>query len=117
MPVETKKENAMKAIAKLTIAAVTLVVLGAGAAHTIQAQVIAPLSIPHRSATTGADRSKSYVDWQGPLTQSFGARFLAQGAPWAPAAGGTAGYGLTPQMFDGLDKMQAWCEAPAQATL
>ncbi|HEY7664668.1 MAG TPA: hypothetical protein VH934_16235 [Xanthobacteraceae bacterium] len=107
----------MKTIAKLALAAVTLAALGAGAAHTIHAQVIAPLAVTRASAATGAERSKSYVDWQGPLTQSFGARFLAQGAPWTPAAGGTSGYGLTPQMFDGLDKLQTWCGPDQQRAL
>jgi hypothetical protein len=105
----------MKTMAKLALAAVTLAALGAGA-HTIHAQVIAPLAVTRASAVTG-ERSKSYVDWQGPLTQSFGARFLAQGAPWTPAAGGAPGYGLTPQMFDGLDKLQTWCGPDQQRAL
>ncbi len=97
----------MQAIIKLMVAALTLAGLGAAAAHTIPTQVIPQPSIAAEGAAIGADGSKSYADWQGAATQSFGARFLAQGAPWGASASGTTGHGLTLQMFDGLDKMQA----------
>jgi hypothetical protein len=50
------------------------------------------------------------------LTQSFGARFLAHGAPWDPNGGATPSHGLTLPIFDGLDKMQVWHEGAEQNT-
>jgi hypothetical protein len=97
----------MKMLSKLTIAAVTVAALGAVAAHTIHAQVIAPVPLLHKSDAADAVGAKTYADWQGPLNQSFGARFLAHGAPWDPN-GGAPSHGLTLQIFDGLDRMQVW---------
>src|SRR5262245_46230729 len=99
------RENNMKMLNRLTIAALAAVALGAVAVHAIHAQVIAPVPLLHRSDADAAG-TKTYADWQGPLGQSFGARFLAHGAPWDPNGGATPGHGLTLQIFDGLDKMQ-----------
>ena len=63
----------MKANTKWTIAA--LVALAAATVHTLHAQAIGPMSA-HDSDAACATRSKTYADWQGPLTQSFGIRFL-----------------------------------------
>jgi len=52
----------------------------------------------------------------GPLNQSFGARFLAHGAPWGPSGGATPSHGLRLQIFDGLDKMQVWHDGADQNT-
>ena len=75
----------MKALTKLTVATLAVAAIGAVAVHTIEAHVISPVSALHRD---GASDSKTYADWQGPLGQSFGARFLAQGAPRDAIAGG-----------------------------
>ena len=66
----------MKALTKLTVATLAIAAIGAVAVHTIEAHVISPVSALHQDA---ASDSKTYADWQGPLGQSFGARFLAQG--------------------------------------
>ena len=68
----------MKTITKFMVAALAVAAAGAAAVHTIEAHVISTSSALHRSA---APASRTYADWQGPLGQSFGARFLAQGAP------------------------------------
>ena len=65
----------MKANTKWTIAA--LVALAAATVHTLHAQAIGPMSA-HDSDAAGSTRSKTYADWQGPLTQSFGIRFPAE---------------------------------------
>jgi hypothetical protein len=106
----------MKMFSKLTIAALTVAALGPVAVHTIHAQVIAPVPQLHKSDAADAAGAKTYADWQGPLNQSFGARFLAHGAPWDPNGGATPSHGLTLPIFDGLDKMQVWHEGAEQNT-
>src|SRR3954454_24636787 len=93
----------MKALTKLTVATLAVAAIGAVAVHTIEAHVISPVSALHQD---GASDSKTYADWQGPLGQSFGARFLAQGAPRDAIAGGVPGHGLTLPIFQGLENMQ-----------
>jgi hypothetical protein len=99
----------MKANTKWTIAA--LVALAAATVHTLHAQAIGPMSA-HDSDAAGSTRSKTYADWQGPLTQSFGIRFLAQRTAWDPIAGAPPSRGFSLKIFDGLEKMQVWHEFP-----
>src|SRR5262245_25805226 len=66
-------EDNMKMLSKLTIASLTVAALGAVAAHTIHAQVIAPVPLLHKSDAADAGGAKTYANWQGPLNQSFGA--------------------------------------------
>jgi hypothetical protein len=75
----------MRANTKWTIAA--LVALAAVTVHTLHAQAIGPVSIAHDSDAAGSIHSKTYADGQGPLTQSFGIRFLARRTAWDPIAG------------------------------
>ena len=95
----------MKALTKLTVATLAVAAIGAVAVHTIEAHVISPVSALHRD---GASDSKTYADWQGPLGQSFGARYLARGAPQDAVAGTAPGHGLTLPIFQGLERMQVW---------
>src|SRR3954470_8487128 len=99
----SRRIKAMKALTKLTVATLAVAAIGAVAVHTIEAHGISPVSALHRE---GASDSKTYADWQGPLGQSFGARFLAQGAPRDAIAGGVPGHGLTLPIFQGLENMQ-----------
>jgi hypothetical protein len=92
----------MKALTKLTVATLAVAAIGAVAVHTIEAHGISPVS----ALQDAASDSKIYADWQGPLGQSFGARFLAQGAPRDAIAGGVPGHGLTLPIFQGLENMQ-----------
>ena len=101
----------MKTITKFMVAALAVAAAGAAAVHTIEAHVISPVAALHRSAATG---SRTYADWQGPLGQSFGARFLAQGAPQDAIAGTTPGHGLTLPIFQGLEHMQVCMPSPKQ---
>jgi hypothetical protein len=105
----------MKMLSKLTIAGLTVAALGAVAAHTIHAQVIATVPLLHKSEGADAAGANTYADWQGPLNQSFGTRFLAHGAPWEPNGGATPSHGLTLQIFDGLDRMQVWHDSEQKA--
>ena len=93
----------MKALTKLTVATLAVAAIGAVAVHTIEAHVINPVAAVQHD---GATDSKTYADWQGPLGQSFGARFLARGAPRDAIAGGVPGHGLTLPIFQGLENMQ-----------
>ena len=95
----------MKTITKFMVAALAVAAAGAAAVHTIEAHVIPTSAALHRSAAPG---SRTYADWQGPLGQSFGARFLAQGAP----RDATPGHGLSLPIFQGLEHMQVWHTAP-----
>ena len=99
----------MKTITKFMVAALAVAAAGAAAVHTIEAHVISTSSALHRSA---APASRTYADWQGPLGQSFGARFLAQGAPRDAIAGTMPGHGLSLPIFQGLEHMQVWHAAP-----
>jgi hypothetical protein len=99
------QEKTMKTITKFMVAALAVAAAGAAAVHTIEAHVISTSSALHRSA---APASRTYADWQGPLGQSFGARFLAQGAPRDAIAGTTPGHGLSLPIFQGLEHMQVW---------
>jgi hypothetical protein len=65
-----------------------------------------------RGDAAGATRPKTYADWQGPLTQSFGIRFLAPRTAWDPIAGAPPSRSFSLQIFDGLEKMQVWHEFP-----
>lgn len=105
----------MKAITRLTVAALTIAALGAAAMHAIDAKGVVPASVRHETGATDAAVSKSYADWQGAFTRSFGARVLEQGAPWDTGAGGTSGHGLALHAFDGLDKMRVWHGGSDQA--
>jgi hypothetical protein len=91
----------MKALTKLTVATLAVAAIGAVAVHTLEAHVISPVATLHQDGA-----ADSYADWQGPLGQSFGARFLAQGAPRDAIAGGVPGHGLTLPIFQGLENMQ-----------
>ena len=93
-----------------TIAA--LIALAAVTVHTLHAQAIGPISIAHDSDAAGSIHSKTYADWQGPLTQSFGIRFLARRTAWDPIAGAPPSRGFSLQIFNGLDKMQVWHDVP-----
>ena len=99
----------MNTTTKFMVAALAVAAAGAAALPTIEAHVISPVSALHSSAAPG---SKTYADWQSPLGQSFGARFLAQGAPQDAIAGTTPGHGLTLPIFQGLERMQVWHAAP-----
>jgi hypothetical protein len=93
----------MKALTKLTVATLAVAAIGAVAVHTIEAHVISPVTAVHQDAASDA---KAYADWQSPLGQSFGARFLTQGAPRDAIAGGVPGHGLSLPIFQGLENMQ-----------
>lgn len=99
----------MTTITRFMVAALAVAAAGAAAVHTIEAHVISPASTLHRSP---APSSKTYADWQGPLGQSFGARFLARGAPQDAVAGTAPGHGLALPIFQGLEHMQVWHAAP-----
>ena len=101
----------MTTITRFMVAALAVAAAGAAAVHAIEAHVISPVSTLHRSP---APSSKTYADWQGPLGQSFGARFLAQGAPRDAIAGTTPGHGLSLPIFQGLEHMQVWHTRPDQ---
>jgi hypothetical protein len=103
------QEKTMKTITKFMVAALAVAAAGAAAVHTIEAHVISTSSALQRNVAPG---SKTYADWQGPLGQSFGARFLAQGAPQDAIAGTTPGHGLSLPIFQGLEHMQVWHAAP-----
>jgi hypothetical protein len=92
--------------------AATLVVLVAATVHTMHALAIAPVPMVHRSDGPSANSSKTYDEWQAPLNRSFRARFLDHRTAEDPIVGGAPGRGFTLPIFDGLEKMQIWDNAP-----
>jgi hypothetical protein len=92
--------------------AATLVVLASATVPTMHALAIAPVPMVHASDGTSANGSKTYHEWQAPLSRSFRARFPDQRTAEDPIVGGAPGRGFTLRIFDGLEKMQIWDNAP-----
>jgi len=89
-----------------------LVVLAAATVSTMHALAIAPVPMVHESDGASANGSKTYDEWQAPLSRSFRARFLDHRTAEDPIVGGAPGRGFTLRIFDGLEKMQIWDNAP-----
>ena len=104
------RENRMKPNPKCTAA--TLVVLAAVTAHTMHALAIAPVPMVRESDGASATGAKTYDEWQAPLSLSFRTRFLDHRTADDLIAGGAAGRGFTLRIFEGLEKMQIWDDAP-----
>lgn len=100
----------MKPNPKLTAA--TLVVLAAATVSTMHALAIAPVPMVHESGGASATGSKTYDEWQTPLSRSFRARFLDHRTAEDPIGGGAPSRAFTLRIFDGLEKMQIWDNAP-----
>ena len=94
----------MRAIAKFTVAALVGAAIGVVAVQTTNAHVKFRVDVARSIDATGTTRPQVYADWQGALTQSFGARFLAHGAPTETFA--SAALRPTMHMFEGMEKMQ-----------
>jgi len=92
--------------------AATLVVLAAATVSTMHALAIAPVPMVHESDGASASGSKTYDEWQAPLRRSLRARFLDHRTAEDAIDGGAAGRGFTLRIFDGLEKMQIWDNAP-----
>ena len=91
--------------------AATLVVLAAATVPTMHALAIAPVPMVLVSDGASTYGSKTYDEWQAPLSRSFRARFLDHRTAEDPIVGGAPG-GFTLRIFDGLEKMQIWDNAP-----
>jgi hypothetical protein len=91
--------------------AATLVVL-AVAVSTMHALAIAPVPLVYESDGASANGSKTYDEWQTPLSRSFRARFLDHRTAEDAIVGESPGRGFTLRIFDGLEKMQIWDNAP-----
>jgi hypothetical protein len=100
----------MKSNPKWTAA--TLVVLAAATVPTMHALAIAPVPMVHERNGASATGSKTYDEWQAPLSRSFRARFLDHRTAEDPIIGGVPGHAFTLRIFDGLEKMQIWDNAP-----
>lgn len=98
----------MKAITKLTVATLAGAALVAVAVQITYAHVKSPVFVVNKGGVTGAAASKTYADWEGALTQSFGARVLSHGGPTDALAGGTSRSSVNP--FRGMEKMQSVIE-------
>ena len=92
--------------------AASLVVLAAVTVHTMHALAIAPVPMVHESNGASANGSKTYDEWQAPLSLSFKTRFLDHRTAEDLIPGADPGRGFTLRIFDGLEKMQIWDDAP-----
>ena len=92
----------MRAIAKFTVAGLVGAAIGVVAVHTTHTHLKSRVDVVRGTDATGTTRPLAYADWQGALTQSFGARFLAHGAPMETSAVSRP----TMHMFEGMEKMQ-----------
>jgi hypothetical protein len=90
----------MKPNAKWT--AVALMALAAATVQTMHAQVIDPVPMVHEGDAVGANSSMSYAE----------ARFLDQRTAGDPIVGEPYGRRFTLRIFDGLEKVQIWRNAP-----
>jgi hypothetical protein len=103
MPVPDR-EDVMKAITRLTLAALAVAAFGAATTPGNQANVKALGLAIHETHVAEATASTTYADWQGALHQSFGARFLAHGVRADAIA--SRRQPTTMHVFEGMDKMQ-----------
>jgi hypothetical protein len=87
-------------------------VLAAAMVSTMHALAIAPVSVVQESVGASANGSKTYGEWQAPLSRSFRARFLEHRTAEDAIVGGAPSRGFTLRIFDGLEKMQIWDNAP-----
>jgi hypothetical protein len=92
--------------------AATLLVLAAATVPTMHALAIAPVPMVHESGGASATGSKTYDEWQTPLSRSFRARFLDHRTAGDSIVGGVPGHSFTLRIFDGLEKIQIWDNAP-----
>ena len=99
----------MKPNPKWTVA--TLVALAVATVHAMHAQAIAPIPMVDESDGASANGSKTYDEWQAPLSRSFRARFLDHRTAEDPIVGGAPG-GFTLRIFEGLEKLQIWDDSP-----
>jgi hypothetical protein len=97
----------MKAIIKLTVAAMIGAAAGAIAAETTYAH----MKLPALVTTEATGAVAGYADWQSAISESFGARVLARGGNGDALAG--AAPGASPNPFEGMDKMQRLPPRPA----
>ena len=81
--------------------AATLVVLAAATVHTMHALAIAPVPMVHESDGASANGSKTYDEWQAPLSRYFCAVFFYHSTADDPIVGGAPG-GFTLRIFDVL---------------
>jgi hypothetical protein len=95
----------MKAIIKLTVAAMIGAAAGAIAVETTDAHVKLPAAV-----VTGTPAPARYADWQGATGAAFAARVLARGGGAGPLATAPRA-GANP--FEGMDKMQHVPARPA----
>jgi hypothetical protein len=100
-----ESEDIMKAITKLTVAAMIGAAAGAIAAETTYSHVKLRVTTDATGAVAG------YADWQSAISESFGARVLARGGSGDTLAG--AAPGASPNPFEGMDKMQRLPPQPA----
>lgn len=100
----------MKPNAKWTTAA--LIALAAATVQTTHARIIDPVFMVHAGDAVGLNRSMSYAEWQLPLRQSFRARLLDERTAGDPIVGEPYGRRFTLRIFDGLEKVQIWRNAP-----
>ena len=77
----------------------------------------APAYVINEIEVTDSAGFKTYADRQGALIQMFGGRFLARGGATETIAGPKADQRITIYVFDSMDKLRAWQNAPQQTDL
>jgi hypothetical protein len=97
----------MKGISKLALVAIASASLGALVADAVHARVTLAHQVTSPAIPSTA-RSKSYIDWEGARSQSFGSRVLATGGNSEAGAFLRRYTGVS--VFGGMDKMQVWSD-------
>ena len=98
----------MSEISKLAVVAIASAALGALVADAVHAKATSTHQVTGPAAIPSTARSKSYVDWEGARSQSFGSRVLATGGNTEAGAFLRRHTGVS--VFGGMDKMQVWSD-------
>lgn len=107
----------MKAIHQATIAALAAAAIVTTAVQARHARNSAPAYVINEIDVTDPAMFKTYAERQGILIASFGGRFLARGGKTETIAGSPLRKRTVIYVFDSMDKIEAWHNAPEQTEL
>jgi uncharacterized protein (DUF1330 family) len=106
----------MKTINAAALAAI-VIAAAFGAVRAVQADAKAPAYVVNEIDVTDPVLFKTYAERQGALIKSFGGRFLARGGKAEIIAGAPLRQRTVVYVFDSMEKVEAWHNAPEQKEL
>jgi len=107
----------MKLTCAISISVFAGGLIGAATVQTIHAQTKAPAYVVSEVEITDLAGYKIYGERQGKLIASFGGHFIARGGNTEALAGQAPTPKATIFVFESVDKLRAWHNAPEQKEL